>query len=90
MVTAEEKAMQIYMSFVKSYDPFFGILIKKHVKQKAIQASIVYCKGIIEELELILQKLGYRPNEGNCYYIDHPLQRLSFYQETKTHLESMK
>ena len=89
MPTAEEKAKRIYDSFVRMFDPQHGILIKTHIHRKAIQASKLHCIHTIDELQLVLDKLGYKENQGNCYYTDYPLKRLKLHQDALKHLESM-
>lgn len=91
MVTAEDKAQRIYNSFVKCFDPHYGILIKKNINDLALKASKLHCIHMVDELQLVLEKLGYRGDEyDDLDTIEYPLKRLRLYQDVLKHLETMK
>lgn len=75
---AKEKADKLYWKFLKKIDPHFGILIRKEVKQQAMQCAIISVEEII--LTLSLSPLR----------VDHARQTKSFWLEVKQELEKMK
>jgi len=89
MVTPEDKAQRIFMMYVRALDPTHGILIKTEVKNQALKLAKLHCNTMLDEIDLILEKQGYKKNEGNCYYLDYPLQRHELYEDTLIQLAIM-
>lgn len=90
MATPEEKAQKIFMMFVRYLDPHHGILIKKHIKQEALILANLHCNCVLDEIDLILEKLGYRKDEyDDLDTIEYPLQRRKLYENVLIHLATM-
>ncbi|MCT4151345.1 hypothetical protein HZP59_08880 [Elizabethkingia anophelis] len=80
-MTPKEKADKLYWKLVKIIDPHWGILIRKDVKQKAIQCAIVSA----EESLRAVKKYGRDTDE-----LQNMENEFRFWNEVKQELLNMK
>ncbi|HFI4796500.1 TPA: hypothetical protein ACGQK4_002219 [Elizabethkingia anophelis] len=80
-MTSKEKADKLYWKFVKIIDPHWGILIRKYVKQRAIQCAIASANESLRAVE----KYGRDTDE-----LQNMENEFRFWNEVKQELEKMK
>ncbi len=85
---AKDKAEKLYWKFVKIIDPHWGILIRKDVKQKAIQCAMICVDEIINDSEKTLAIINQINMEG--FNRINTVSAIVFWKEVKSELEKMK